>query len=155
MNAMFKSAVATALLGAFGVAGAAEPVAAQGVQVKQASTGSTRDAASGLPTGKRQHKPVAMVTDEDGDTGSDASVKSPRDSASGQASGKRTHAPAVSTGEDEDCDGTADDRVTSSSSATGVSTSSSPPACAQQGKKSPLYDDKGREVSSPLHTGSK
>ena len=76
-----------------------------------ASLVSPRDAASGLPTGKRQHKPIRMATgdvngdgmsdktleieyldedsDDDGVDDSEESVKSPRDSASGQASGKR------------------------------------------------------------------
>lgn len=52
----------------------------------------TRDAASGLPTGKRQHKPVSKR------------VVSPRDAASGLPTGKRQH-KAVSNNLDNDCDG--------------------------------------------------
>ncbi len=52
----------------------------------------TRDAASGLPTGKRQHKPVS------------SSLGKPRDAASGMPTGKRQHKP-LSSGVDNDCDG--------------------------------------------------
>ena len=152
MNALLKSALAVALMGAVGAAVAAEPVAAQATAgSQQAAAVSPRDAASGQATGKRQHKPV-VVTDADGDSASDARVKSPRDAASGQASGKRT-AAAASPGEDEDCDGEADDRVSASDRARAVAADGSPPACAQ--KSNPLYDDKGREVRSPLYTGNK
>ena len=158
MNTLLKTGVVIALVGAMGAAGAAEPVAVQGAATsqQQASIVSPRDAASGQASGKRQHKPVLTVTDEDGDAGSDARVKSPRDAPSGQASGKRTTAPAVAPGgdTDDDCDGTADDRVAASSRATAVAADGTPPACAQK-TTSPLYEDKGREVRSPLYTGSK
>jgi hypothetical protein len=82
---------------------------------------SPRDAASGLPTGKRQHKPLtitkeidksspAATADADGDGAGDAAavnheVTSPRDAASGLATGRRQHTPVrVSTG-DVDGDG--------------------------------------------------
>lgn len=153
MNNMIRCAIAVALLGIVGVAGAAEPAASQVAVSQQASSVSSRDSASGQATGKRQHKPVATATDADGDAASNASVRSPRDAASGQASGKRTHAPVASAGEDEDCDGDADDRVSASSRATAVAADGSAVACAQ--KNDPLYDDKGREVRSPLYTGNK
>jgi len=151
MNSLIKSAIAVAMLAAVGAVGAAEPVAVQGAVTQQASTVAPRDAASGLPTGKRQHKPVATVTDVDGDQAADAAVRSPRDAASGQASGKRTHAPAASSNPDEDCDGEADDERVSSSSSSTAAKDGSAPACAQ--KTNPLYDDQGREVRSPLYTG--
>lgn len=153
MNRLINSAIAIAMLGAAGAAGAAEPVAVQGAVTQQASTVAPRDAASGQPTGKRQHKPVATVTDSGGDQAADATVKSPRDAASGQASGKRTHAPVASSDTDEDCDGEADDERVSSSSSSAAAADGSAPACTQ--KTSPLYDDKGREVRSPLYTGNK
>lgn len=49
---------------------------------------SPRDAASGLPTGKRMHKPF-VFTVSSGDN-SVSEVTSPRDVATGQATGKRT-----------------------------------------------------------------
>lgn len=153
MNNSIKCAVAIAWLGVVGGVGAAEPVATPHAVSQQASTVSPRDSASGQATGKRQHKPVATATDADGDTATKASVKSPRDSATGQSSGKRTRAPVASAGEDEDCDGEAEERVSASSRATAVAADGSAAACAQ--KNSPLYDDKGREVRSPLYTGNK
>jgi hypothetical protein len=51
---------------------------------------SPRDAASGLPTGKRMN----MITAQDPDAAAH-SVKSPRDAASGQATGKRMHKPVT------------------------------------------------------------
>jgi hypothetical protein len=56
---------------------------------------SPRDAASGLPTGKRMHKPISVhVSSSDN---SITEVKSPRDAASGLATGKRMHKPTVLT----------------------------------------------------------
>ncbi len=52
----------------------------------------TRDAASGLPTGKRQHKPASY------------SLGKPKDAASGMPAGKRQH-KTLSSGVDNDCDG--------------------------------------------------
>ncbi|MEO6133943.1 MAG: hypothetical protein ABIP35_02245 [Ginsengibacter sp.] len=52
---------------------------------------SPRDAASGLPTGKRMHKPF-VITKELGVSSKDngvTEIKTPRDAASGQATGKR------------------------------------------------------------------
>lgn len=153
MNRLIKSAIALAMLAAVGAAGAAEPVAVQGAVTQQASTVAPRDAASGRPTGKRQHKPVAAVTDSDGDQAADATVRSPRDAASGQASGKRTHAPVASSDTDDDCDGEADDERVSSSPSSTTAADGSTPACTQ--KTSPLYDDQGREVRNPPYTGNK
>lgn len=50
---------------------------------------SPRDAASGLPTGKRQHTPVVFVDETTGEVIETVSIVSPRDVATGQASGKR------------------------------------------------------------------
>ncbi|HEY9222485.1 MAG TPA: hypothetical protein VIO43_13030 [Lutibacter sp.] len=52
---------------------------------------SPRDAASGLPTGKRQHGTVKIIKDfsVSASDNSVTEVKSPRDAASGQPSGKR------------------------------------------------------------------
>lgn len=47
-----------------------------------------RDAASGLPTGKRQHKPFVFIVSASDNVATE--ITSPRDIASGQASGKRT-----------------------------------------------------------------
>ncbi len=52
----------------------------------------TKDAASGLPTGKRQHKPVSVTKPVD-----KATPVAPRDHASGMASGKRGHKPVTIT----------------------------------------------------------
>ncbi len=54
---------------------------------------SPRDAASGLPTGKRMHKPLSVhISSTDNSV---TEVKSPRDAASGLATGKRQHKPFV------------------------------------------------------------
>ncbi|MFT3839996.1 MAG: hypothetical protein QM723_23615 [Myxococcaceae bacterium] len=45
---------------------------------------SPRDAASGLPTGKRMHKPISATVET-------ASAKAPRDSVSGNATGRRAY----------------------------------------------------------------
>lgn len=50
---------------------------------------SPRDAASGLPTGKRQHTPIVFVDEATGEVIESAGIVSPRDVATGQASGKR------------------------------------------------------------------
>ncbi len=63
------------------------------------------------------------------------------------------HAPASSTGVDDDRDGEADDERVSPSSSPTAAADGSAPACTQ--KSNPLYDDKGREVRSPLYTGNK
>lgn len=47
-----------------------------------------RDAASGLPTGKRQHKPFMFTVSASDNVATE--ITSPRDIASGQASGKRS-----------------------------------------------------------------
>lgn len=52
---------------------------------------SPRDAASGLPTGKRMHKPFSFVVSSSDNSVSE--VKSPRDAASGLATGRRMHKP--------------------------------------------------------------
>lgn len=49
---------------------------------------SPRDAASGLATGKRMHKPISFIVSSADNSVSE--VKSPRDLATGLASGKRT-----------------------------------------------------------------
>lgn len=51
---------------------------------------SYRDGASGMATGKRQHKPFVVIYDVSSSDNSVSQVKSPRDAASGQATGKRT-----------------------------------------------------------------
>lgn len=58
---------------------------------------SPRDAASGLPTGKRQHGTVKIIKDfsVSATDNSVTEVKSPRDAASGQASGKRQPKPMI------------------------------------------------------------
>lgn len=43
-----------------------------------------RDPASGLPTGKRMHKPIAVTVET-------AKAKAPRDSVSGNATGRRAY----------------------------------------------------------------
>lgn len=58
---------------------------------------SPRDAASGLPTGRRLHKPFSFVVSASDNSVSE--VKSPRDAASGLATGKRMHKPMVITKE--------------------------------------------------------
>lgn len=50
---------------------------------------SPRDAASGLPTGKRQHAPMVFVGEVTEEALENAGIVSTRDPASGQASGKR------------------------------------------------------------------
>ncbi len=58
-----------------------------------------RDAASGLPSGKRQHKPVSVTKPIDKASpqlAGSSSVEAPRDAASGMPTGKR--APAATTG---------------------------------------------------------
>lgn len=52
---------------------------------------SPRDAASGLPTGKRMHKPMSFLVSSSDNSVTE--VKSPRDAASGLATGKRQHKP--------------------------------------------------------------
>ena len=52
---------------------------------------SPKDAASGLPTGKRMHKPICFVVNLNDNT--IAEVLSPRDVATGQATGKRSSEP--------------------------------------------------------------
>lgn len=52
---------------------------------------SPRDATSGLPTGKRMHKPISVHVSASDNAVSE--VKSPRDAASGLATGKRQHKP--------------------------------------------------------------
>ncbi len=52
-----------------------------------------RDAASGLPTGRRQYEPIIIRKRIDKSTPLLARVSSPRDSASGMATGKRQHSP--------------------------------------------------------------
>ncbi|WP_310377661.1 type VI secretion system tube protein Hcp [Flavobacterium sp.] len=52
---------------------------------------SPRDAASGLPTGRRMHKPYSFVVSATDN--SVTAVKSPRDAASGLATGRRMHKP--------------------------------------------------------------
>ena len=52
---------------------------------------SPRDAASGLPTGKRMHQPLSVFVSASDNTVSE--VKSPRDAASGLPTGKRMHKP--------------------------------------------------------------
>jgi hypothetical protein len=97
-----------------------------------ASVKSSRDAASGQATGKRQHMPVKPVLEADGsdegstrsaprdaasgqatgkrqavagdETAADGNVETSRDAGSGMASGKRQHKPAV-TGMTADVDG--------------------------------------------------
>jgi hypothetical protein len=60
---------------------------------------SYRDAASGLPTGKRQHKPFVTSFNVSSSDNSVSEVKSPRDAASGLPTGKRQHKPMVITKE--------------------------------------------------------
>jgi hypothetical protein len=64
---------------------ACEP-GATGEECTAAEVASPRDAASGQATGKRQHKPIRMVTGEEAPVNHE--VTSPRDAASGQASGR-------------------------------------------------------------------
>lgn len=58
---------------------------------------SPRDVASGLPTGKRMHKPFSFVVSSSDNSVTE--VTSPRDAASGLATGKRMHKPFVITKE--------------------------------------------------------
>ena len=53
-----------------------------------------RDAASGLPTGKRQHKPMPVASAHE--------VVAPRDAASGLPTGKRQHKPMMAAPAPED-----------------------------------------------------
>ena len=79
------------------------------MKIRHAIT-SPRDPQSGLPTGQRMHKPVALASaaptspsttdaarrpgrEFSGTDSFEANAKSPRDVATGQASGKRQHAP--------------------------------------------------------------
>jgi hypothetical protein len=55
------------------------------------SVKSPRDAASGLPTGKRMHKPMSFLVSSSDNSVTE--VKSPRDVATGQSTGKRQHKP--------------------------------------------------------------
>ncbi|MFM9826267.1 type VI secretion system tube protein Hcp, partial [Flavobacterium sp.] len=57
----------------------------------ESSITSPRDAASGLATGKRMHKPMSVHVSSSDNTVSE--VKSPRDMATGQSTGKRQHKP--------------------------------------------------------------
>ncbi len=66
--------------------------ASKSTESSETKKAQTRDAASGLPTGKRQHKPV------------NRGVVSPRDAASGLPTGKRQHKP-LSNNLDNDCNG--------------------------------------------------
>ena len=61
------------------------------------SVKSPRDAASGLATGKRMHKPLSLFVSSNDN--SVIEVKSPRDVASGLPTGKRMHKPFVITKE--------------------------------------------------------
>lgn len=61
------------------------------------SVKSPRDAASGLATGRRMHKPLSLFVSSNDN--SVAEVKSPRDAASGLPTGKRMHKPFVITKE--------------------------------------------------------
>lgn len=60
---------------------------------------SNRDAASGLPTGRRQYKPTSATFAVSSTDNSVSEVKSPRDAASGLATGRRMHKPLVITKE--------------------------------------------------------
>ncbi|MCA9712684.1 MAG: hypothetical protein KDK70_43045 [Myxococcales bacterium] len=55
-------------------------------KVEASSAPKARDAATGLPTGKRQHKPLTIAKEPD--AAASHEITSPRDPASGQATGK-------------------------------------------------------------------
>ncbi len=101
--------IAAAFIAAMGISGLhAQPVAGKtagydlkkGVKCRISSTStgcdivfeneikSPRDAASGLPTGKRMHKPFMFTVSASDNVATE--ITSPRDIASGQASGKRS-----------------------------------------------------------------
>jgi hypothetical protein len=56
---------------------------------------SNRDGASGMATGKRQHKPFVVIYDVSSSDNSVSQVKSPRDAASGLTTGRRQHQPVA------------------------------------------------------------
>ncbi len=58
-----------------------------------------RDSSSGLPTGKRQHKPFTATFEVSSSDNSVTQIVSPRDAASGLPTGKRMHKPLVITKE--------------------------------------------------------
>ncbi|PKL80594.1 MAG: hypothetical protein CVV25_03570 [Ignavibacteriae bacterium HGW-Ignavibacteriae-4] len=77
----------------------------------------TEGRSSGLPTGKRMHKPITFrMSSQNGSAGifrpssgtwATSNKTSPRDAASGLATGKRQHKPmnaSTDEGEDNDCD---------------------------------------------------
>ncbi|HEX9773704.1 MAG TPA: hypothetical protein VGA44_09575 [Steroidobacteraceae bacterium] len=127
MNTWMNPLAGLALLGALGAGSAiaqssAEPANAVTTAVTVSAQReptitvlAPREAASGLPTGKRQHAPVTITkaVDVDGDGMADAPKAAPRDVATGQSSGKRQHAPATTQdAADQDCDGKAEKPVT-------------------------------------------
>jgi hypothetical protein len=126
MNTWMNPLAGLALLGAFGAGSAiaqsrVEPANAVTTAVTVSAQReptitvlAPREAASGLPTGKRQHQPmtVTKAVDLDGDGMADAPKTAPRDTATGQSSGKRQHAPATTQDPaDQDCDGKAEKSV--------------------------------------------
>lgn len=134
MNKPFATLALTLLsLGlATGNAQAAGSAEAANTEASSSGIKSPRDAASGLPTGKRQHMPVS-TGDVDGDGRSDAKAQDynssrsnktasarpmddgdatggpgHRDAASGLPTGKRQHKPMAAPDMDSDDDGTQD-----------------------------------------------
>ena len=77
-----------------------------------------RDAATGLATGKRMHKPFIVVYDSEDDI-DNYEIIAPRDAATGLATGKRMHKPFVIT---KELDVTGNEMVSPRDAATGLAT---------------------------------
>jgi hypothetical protein len=97
-----------------------------------------REAASGQPTGKRQHEPVRVqkAVDADGDGLADAPAPAERQGKTGKTSGKRTaEMPATAAQSGEDCDDT--------------NKRAAPDAACV--KSNPLYKDDPKQGQNALH----
>jgi len=110
---------------------------------------SPRDAASGLPTGKRMQKPLSVFVSASDNSVSE--VKSPRDAASGLPTGKRMHKPFVITKELDKSSPQLSETVSKNREASATSISEIV-VTKSVDKSSPKLSEtvaKGREASAP------